>query len=73
MRGFPIPADVSYKDNIVTKIIHGSEREETLGRQQSPITIEMYVAVASKLAKESAADSVNTAVPVFQFYKGCWL
>ena len=66
MRGFPIPANVSDKDNMVTKIIHASEREETIGRQRSPITIEMYVAVASKLAKESAADSVKTVV--FQFF-----
>jgi len=65
MRGFPIPANVSDKDNMVTKIIHASEREETIARRQSPITIEMYVAMA-KLAKESAADLAETVV--FQFF-----
>ena len=65
MRGFPIPANVSDKDNMVTKIIHASEHEETIARQQSPITIEMYVAMV-KLAKESAADSAETVV--FQFF-----
>jgi hypothetical protein len=65
MRGFPIPADVSDKGNMVTKIINASEREETIARRQSPITIEMYVAMA-KLAKESAADSAETVV--FQFF-----
>ena len=65
MRGFPIPANVSDKDNMVTKIIHASEREETIARRQSPITIEMYVAMA-KLAKESAADSAE--IVVFQFF-----
>ena len=65
MRGFPIPANVSDKDNMVTKIIHASEREETIARRRSPITIEMYVAMA-KLAKESAADLAKTVV--FQFF-----
>jgi hypothetical protein len=65
MRGFTIPVDISDKDNMVTKIIHASEREETIARRRSPITIEMYVAMA-KLAKESAADSAKTVV--FQFF-----
>jgi len=64
MRGFP-PANVSDNDNMVTKIIHTCEREETIARQRSPITTEMYVALA-KLAKESAADSAETVV--FQFF-----
>jgi hypothetical protein len=65
MRGFPIPADVSDKGNMVTKIIHASEHEETIARRRSPNTIEMYVAMA-KLAKESAADLAETVV--FKFF-----
>ena len=66
MRGFPIPADVSdNKNNMVTKIIHACNREETIARRLSPITTEMYVALA-KLAKKSAADSAETVV--FQFF-----
>ena len=71
MRGFPIPADVSDKDNMVIKIIHACKREETIARQRSLITTEMYVAMA-KLAKESAADLAKTVI--FQFFnKGCWV
>ncbi len=65
MRGFPISANVSDKDNMVTKIINVSEREETIARRRSPITIEMYVDMV-KVAKESAADSAETVV--FQFF-----
>jgi len=72
MRGFPIPADVSDKDNMVIKIIHACKREETIARRRSPITTEMYVAMA-KLAKESAANSAGTVVIQFFNHKGCWL
>jgi hypothetical protein len=65
MRGFPIPANVSDKDNMVPKIIHASEREKAIARRRSPITIEMYVTMA-KLAKESAADSADAVV--FHFF-----
>jgi hypothetical protein len=38
MRGFPIPANISNRDNMVTKIIHACEHEETIARPRSPIT-----------------------------------
>ena len=65
MRGFPIPANISDRDNMVTKIIHACEHEETIARQSSPITKEMYVALA-KLAKESLPDLAESVV--FRFF-----
>ena len=65
MRGFPIPADISDKNNMVSKIIHACEREETIARRRSPITKEMYVAMA-KLAKTSLVDSAESVV--FEFF-----
>ena len=32
MRGFPIPADILDRDNMITKIIHACEHEETIAR-----------------------------------------
>ena len=65
MRGFPIPADISDKNNMVGKIIHACKREETIARRRSPITKEMYVAMA-KLAKTSLVDSAESVV--FEFF-----
>ena len=65
MRGFPIPADISDKNNMVSKIIHACEREETIARRRSPITKEMYVVMA-KLAKTSLVDSAESVV--FEFF-----
>ncbi len=65
MRGFPIPANISDKNNMVSKIIHACEREETIARQRSPITKEMYVAMA-KMAKTSLVDSAESVV--FEFF-----
>jgi hypothetical protein len=50
---------------MVTKIIHACERGETIARQRSPITKEMYVALA-KLAKESLPHSAESVV--FEFF-----
>ena len=65
MRGFPIPANILDRDNMVTKIIHACKREETIARRRSPITKEMYAALA-KLAKESLLDLAESVV--FEFF-----
>ncbi len=46
-QGFPIPADLSNKENIASKLIHAQEREETITRRRSPITKEMFVEIAN--------------------------
>ena len=46
-RGFTIPANLSDKENITSKLIHAQEREETIDRRRSPITREMYIEIAN--------------------------
>ncbi len=43
----PIPADLSDKENISAKLLHAREREEMIARCRSPITREMFVAIAN--------------------------
>jgi hypothetical protein len=45
--GLPIPADLSDKENISAKLLHAQEREERIARRRSPITKEMFVAIAN--------------------------
>jgi hypothetical protein len=59
--GFPIPADLSDKENISAKLLHTQEREETIARRRSPITKEMFVAIAQR-ACELDQDSVDSVV-----------
>ena len=58
LRNFPVPADISNKENMTTKLIHAREREETIVRCRSPLSKEMYVAMA-KLANASDQDSAE--------------
>ncbi len=46
-RGFPIPANPSDRKNMTSKLIHMREREENIARHRSPITKEMFVAIAN--------------------------
>jgi len=46
-RGFPIPANHSDRKNMTSKIIRMREREENIERQKSPISKEMFVAMAN--------------------------
>ena len=46
-RGFLIPADLSDRENITSKLLHAREREETIARRRSPITKEMFVEIAN--------------------------
>jgi hypothetical protein len=65
LRNFPIPADLSDKSNMLSKIIQTCEREESIARQQSPLTKEMYVEMA-KHSKASSQDSVHSVL--FDFF-----
>jgi hypothetical protein len=44
----PIPADLSDKENISAKLLRARECEETIARCRSPITKEMFVAIANR-------------------------
>jgi len=48
LRDFEIPGDTSDKENLCSKIIHAQEREEDIAKQRSPITTEMFTAMADK-------------------------
>jgi hypothetical protein len=65
LRNFPIPADLSDKSNMLSKIIQACEREENIARQQSPLTKEMYVEMA-KRAEAFSQDSVHSIL--FDFF-----
>jgi hypothetical protein len=58
---FPIPADFSDKENMTVKLIHAQECEETIARCRSPITKEMFVAIANRACDldRDSAESVT--------------
>jgi hypothetical protein len=56
---FPIPADLSDKENMSAKHIHAQEQKETIARCRSPLRKEMLVVMA-KLATESDQDSAKS-------------
>ena len=60
LRDFDIPGDTSDKENLCSKIIHARECEEDIAKQRSPITKEMFAAMADKAisSKEDSIDSV---------------
>ena len=60
-RGFPIPANLSDRENMTTKLIHMREREESIARRRSPISKEMFVAIANH-ASDSDIDSVESVI-----------
>ena len=61
LRNFPIPGDLSDKENACSRIITAQERKEDIARQHSPITKEMFVAMANK-AKSSDKDSIESII-----------
>ncbi len=60
-RGLPIPVDFSDKENISVKLLRAQEREETIARRRSPITKEMFVAIANR-ACDSDRDSAESVI-----------
>jgi hypothetical protein len=65
LRNFPIPADLSDKSNMLSKIIHACECKENIAKQHNLLTKEMYVEMA-KHAKASPQDSVHSVL--FNFF-----
>jgi hypothetical protein len=60
-RGLPIPANLFDKENMTSKLIHIREREETIARHRSPISKEMFVAIANH-ACNSDRDSAKSVI-----------
>jgi hypothetical protein len=58
-RGFTIPANLSDKENITSKLIHAQEREETIDRRRSPITREMYIEIANLACNSDHNSAVS--------------
>lgn len=61
LRDFKIPGETSDKENLCSKIIHAREREEDIAKQRSPITTEMFTAMANK-AISSEEDSIDSVI-----------
>lgn len=65
LRGFPVPVDLSDKNNMCTRLIDALENEEVIAKQRNPITNEMF-ANMEKLARESPRDSAISTI--FDFF-----
>jgi hypothetical protein len=61
LRGFAIPIDLSDKQNMCTRLIDDIEQEETIAKQQSLLTKEMFVNMG-KLAAISPKNSANSVL-----------
>jgi hypothetical protein len=59
--GFPIPANPSDRQNMMSKLIHMQERKENIARRRSPISKEMFVAIANHAydVDQDSAESVT--------------
>jgi len=60
-----IPADLSDKENICSKIIKTREQEEDIARQRSPITNEIFTYLLSRNRDNALQDSFEAAVTDF--------
>ena len=60
-RGFPIPANPSDRENMTSKLIHIQEHEENIARRRSPISKEMFVAIANH-ACDLDRDSAESVI-----------
>ena len=65
LRGFPVPVDLSNKNNMCTRLIDALENEEVIAKQRNPITNEMFASM-EKLARESPKDSAISTI--FDFF-----
>ena len=45
LRGFPVPVDLSNKNNMCTRLIDALENEEVIAKQRNPITNEMFASM----------------------------
>ena len=65
LREFPVPVDLSNKNNMCTRLIDALENEEVIAKQRNPITNEMFASM-EKLARESPKDSAISTI--FDFF-----
>jgi hypothetical protein len=61
LRDFQIPANLSDRSNMCTKIVIAHELEEDIAQQQSPITTEMFVELQEQ-ASRSHIDSLESVI-----------
>ena len=65
LRNCTIPADLSDKENICSKIIKSREQEEDIARQRSPITNEIFAYLLNRNQDNALQDSFEAAVTDF--------
>ena len=70
LRNFDPSADLLDRTNMCTKIIVTREKEESIARQWSPITCEIYSALLNQ-AKKSLINSAKTVV--FDWFTLIWI
>jgi hypothetical protein len=58
----PIPADLSDRANMCTRIITAREKEENIANQWSPITREMFATLLDTASKSKSIDSLEAVV-----------
>ena len=65
MRNCTIPADLSDKENVRTKIIKAREQEEDIARQRSPITNEIFAYLLNHARDGASQDSFEAVMTDF--------
>jgi len=65
LRNCTIPADLSDKENVCTKIIKAREQEEDIARQRSPITNEIFVYFLNHAHDRALQDSFEAVMTDF--------
>ncbi len=65
MRNCTIPADLSDKENVCTKIINAREQEEDIARQRSSITNEICVYLLNHVRDGASQDSFEAVMTDF--------
>ena len=62
LRNCTIPADLSDKENVRTKIIKAREQEEDIARQRSPITNEIFAYLLNHARDGASQDSFEAVM-----------
>jgi hypothetical protein len=65
LRNCTIPADLSDKENVCTKIIKAREQEEDIARQRSPITNEIFAYLLNNARDGASQDSFEAVMTDF--------
>jgi hypothetical protein len=62
LQNLPIPANLSNRMNMCTKIITAHEKEENIANQRNPITREMFAALLDSARRSESKDSIKAVV-----------